>query len=135
MPFKKGGPVSYEINKDGINEIIDEQNNSILMLRQVAWNGRAEHLELRKWAVGEESEVPMKGVTFTTEEAPHNLVNVMTKLGFGDTKTILSNMKDRADFDQALVETVGMQKVVQAKNTEYEVTQEDYFDPKEMMME
>jgi len=135
MPFKKGGPVSYEINKDGINEIIDEQNNSILMLRQVAWNGRAEHLELRKWAVGEESEVPMKGVTFTTEQAPHNLVNVMTKLGFGDTKTVLNNMKDRPDFDAALVETIGMQKVVQAKNTEYEVNQEDYFDPKEMMME
>ena len=65
-----------------------------------------------------------------TEEGPNNLVNIMTKHGFGDTKTILGNIKDRPDFETSLVETIGMQKVIQTKNTEVEISEDDYFDPR-----
>lgn len=134
MPFKKNaGPISYEIKADGVNQLIDEHNNTITMLREVSWNGREAHLELRKWIVEEGGERPMKGYSFSTEEGPHNLVHVMTELGYGNTKTILGNIKDRTDFDQALVETVGMQKVIEAKNTEYEVSNDEFYDPKSMM--
>jgi hypothetical protein len=134
MAFKNDGPISFDLKENGINELIDERNNTVMMLREVSWNGRQEHLELRKWIVGEEGERPNKGVVFMTEEGPHNLVNVMTKLGYGDTKTVLGNLKDRADFEPALVETIGMQKVVQAKNSEVEVSEDDYFDPRSMTL-
>lgn len=132
MAFNKDANIQFEINPDGINELVDERNNTVMMLREVAWNGRAHHLELRKWVVEENGERPLRGVAFMSEEGPHNLVNVMTANGFGDTKIILNNLKDRADFDAALIETVGMQKVVEAKNTEYEVTNEDYYDPRQV---
>ena len=134
MPFKKNaGPISYEIKEGGVNQLIDEHNNTITMLREVSWNGREAHLELRKWIVEEGGERPMKGYSFSTEDGPHNLVHVMTELGYGNTKTILGNIKDRSDFDTALVETVGMQKVIEAKNTEYEVSNDEFYDPKSMM--
>ena len=134
MAFKKdSGPISYQIKENGINQLIDEKNNTITMLREVSWNGRAAHLELRKWVVEENGEKPMKGYSFSTEEGPHNLVNVMTGLGFGDTKVILNNIKERSDFEPALVETIGMQKVIEAKNTEYEISNDEFYDPKNMI--
>ena len=36
MAFKKDGTISFEINPDGINELIDERSNSTIMLREVA---------------------------------------------------------------------------------------------------
>ena len=103
MAFKKDGTISFEINPDGINELIDERSNSTIMLREVAWNGRQSHLELRKWIIDEKGDKPMKGVSFLTEDGPHNLVDTMSKLGFSHTGTILKNNKDRKDFDEELV--------------------------------
>ena len=130
MAFKNDGPISFELKENGINQLIDERNNTVMMLREVSWNGRDAHLELRKWVVAEDGERPNKGAVFMTEEGPNNLVNIMTKHGFGDTKTILGNIKDRPDFETSLVETIGMQKVIQTKNTEVEISEDDYFDPR-----
>jgi hypothetical protein len=47
--FKKDGVITFDIKKDGINELIDEKNNSTIMLREVAWGGRENYkLELRR---------------------------------------------------------------------------------------
>lgn len=134
MPFKKDqGPIQYEIEQGAINDIIEERNNTVTMLRKVAWNGRDARLELRKWVIEENGEKPMKGLSFSTEEGPHNLVHILTKRGFGDTKTILGNLKEREDFDSALTETVGMKKVIEAKNTEVSVQSDEFYDPKSML--
>lgn len=132
MAFSKG-PVTFEIKKDGINELIDEKNNMVLMLREVAWGGRESHLELRKWIVDVDSEKPMKGVSFITEEGPNTLVNVMTKYGYGNTEQILTNLKDRKDFDDSLNKVIGKKKVEKAKNTEVTITEDDYWDPKKII--
>ena len=128
--FKKDGVITFDIKKDGINELIDEKNNSTIMLREVAWGGRENYkLELRKWVVEENGDKPLKGVSFLTEDGPHNLVHTMTKLGFGKTDVILNNLKNREDFDQALVKAIGKTKVNEAKNSEIEISDEDYYDP------
>ena len=83
--FKKD--LSFTIKDDGINELIDEKGNMVLMLREVAWNGRDAHLELRKWIVDVDKEQPMKGVSFITPEGPNKLTEVLVDKGFGDTET------------------------------------------------
>lgn len=132
MPFKKG-PVEFKVKEDGINEVIDEKGNMALMLREVAWNGRDYHLELRKWIVDVDKEQPMKGCTFITEEGPNNLVDTMVKHGYGNTRNILHELSSRDSFEEDLVSVIGKQKVDKAKNTEVTITEDDYFDPKSLL--
>lgn len=133
MAFKKDGNISFEINPDGINELIDERANSTIMLREVAWNGRQSHLELRKWIIDENGDKPMKGVSFLTEDGPHNLVETMAKLGFGKTENILKNIKDREDFDEELVKLLGKKKINEVKEKEVIITKDDYYDPESII--
>lgn len=133
MAFKKDENISFEINPDGINELIDERANSTIMLREVAWNGRQSHLELRKWIIDENGDKPMKGVSFLTEDGPHNLVETMAKLGFGKTENILKNIKDREDFDEELVKLLGKKKINEVKEKEVIITKDDYYDPESII--
>jgi len=121
--------LSYDVKQDGINEVIDESGNMVMMLREVAWQGKEHRLELRKWIVDTETEKPMKGVSFMTKEGPHNLTETMTRLGYGNTKAILGNLVTREDFEQSLIETIGKEAVDKSKATEYQVVSEDYFIP------
>lgn len=132
MPFKKDGNISFTIKVDGINELIDERNNSILALREVGWNNKEPRLELRKWIVDENGDKPMKGVSFLTEDGPHNLVHSMTKLGFGNTETIINNIKNRDDFEDSLVKVIGKKKISKAKEETIEISEDDYFDPESL---
>ena len=128
--FKKDGVITFDIKKDGINELIDEKGNSTIMLREVSWSGRENYkLELRRWIVEEAGDKPLKGVSFLTEDGPNNLVHSMTKLGFGKTDVILNNLKTREDFDQSLIKTIGKTKISEAKESEIEISDEDYYDP------
>jgi hypothetical protein len=128
--FKKDGVITFDIKKDGINELIDEKGNSTVMLREVSWGGRENYkLELRRWIVEEAGDKPLKGVSFLTEDGPNNLVHSMTKLGFGKTDVILNHLKSRDDFDQALVKVIGKTKINKAKESEVEISDEDYYDP------
>jgi hypothetical protein len=128
--FKKDGVITFDIKKDGINELIDEKGNSTIMLREVSWSSRENYkLELRRWIVEEAGDRPLKGVSFLTEDGPNNLVHSMTKLGFGKTDVILNNLKTREDFDQSLIKTIGKTKINEAKESEIEISDEDYYDP------
>lgn len=128
--FKKD--LSFIIKDDGINELIDEKGNMVLMLREVAWNGRDAHLELRKWIVDVDKEQPMKGVSFITPEGPNKLTEVLADKGFGDTEKLLKSLKGREDFDNALIKTIGKTKVQEAKNTDVTIVEEDYYNPQKM---
>ena len=128
--FKKD--LSFIIKDDGINELIDEKGNMVLMLREVAWNGRDAHLELRKWIVDVDKEQPMKGVSFITPEGPNKLIEVLADKGFGDTEKLLKSLKGREDFDNALIKTIGKTKVQEAKNTDVTIVEEDYYNPQKM---
>ena len=134
MAFKKDKEVTYEVKSGGINEIIDEKNNTALMLREVAWNGRESHLELRKWLINETGEKPMKGISFNSEDSVNNLVHTLSKLGYGNTTKIIESVKNRPDFDDSLAAVIGKKKIIQALETEVEIKESDYYDPKKIMM-
>jgi hypothetical protein len=134
--FKKDGNITFDIKKDGINELIDERNNSTIMLREVSWGGRENYkLELRRWIVGEDGDKPLKGVSFLTDDGPDNLVHAMAKVGFGNTTTILNILKKRENFDESLVRAIGKTKVNEARNSEIEISDEDYYDPASFIAE
>lgn len=121
--------LSYEVKEDGINEVIDEAGNMVVMLREVAWQGREHKLELRNWIIDIDKEQPMKGVAFKTEQGPHNCAEILVKHGFGNTQTILKELSQREDFEESLINTIGKKKVDQTKQKTVIVEDDDYFIP------
>lgn len=123
---------NFKYTVGDIDEVIDERGNSVALLRKLAWGDNKEKLELRKWIVDVEKEVPNKGFTFLTPEGPHKLVNVMVGLGFGHTEDVLNKLKTRDDFKKSLVKVIGKQAIKTAENTEAAA---EYYDPKTMLGE
>lgn len=104
MAFKRNNgdeKITYKVGD--IDEVVDSKNNSVIMLRTVAWgeNG-TERLELRRWKVDINQEIALKGVSFLTEDGPHNLVNVLLEKGFGKTDEVLTVLSTRDDFEECL---------------------------------
>lgn len=123
----------YRYTVGDIDELVDERGNSAIMLRKLAWGDGKEKLEIRKWIVDIDSERANKGVTFLTEEGPHNLTNTMVRLGFGNTEEIITELSKRDDFNEALVNVIGETGVKKAKKAVPTGT-ETYYDPKEALL-
>lgn len=124
----------YTIQPHGPDICLHERGNTTLMLREVSWNDRPAKLELRKWHIGSSTEVPGKGITFYSREEIDSVVEGLAKHNYGNTENILHNIHEREDFEEALVHTIGQKKIIQARNTEYEVEEEpEYFDPKNLV--
>lgn len=95
---------------DGLDIIVDEKGARFLSIRKVQWvkNGdepdkEKAKLELRKYTIDKDgTEIPGKGVSFLTDEGPHNLVHEMVKNGYGETKEVLLALKDREDFKDSV---------------------------------
>ena len=126
MSWKSSGPVSFNIDPEGINEVVEENGNMVTMLRKVGWGGKEEKIELRKWIVDTDSEKPMKGCAMT-DIGWHNLTSILTKNGFGDTREIIENISTRDNFEDSLTKVIGKKKYSEAKETVIE--EDDYFTP------
>ena len=126
MAFKKNDSDEIKYTIGDIDEVVDCKGNSVIMLRNVAWNNGKEKLELRRWIVDINEEKPLKGVAFLTEDGPDNLVNVLVEKGFGKTHEVLQVLKTRTDFEEALD---NINKKPNAKKSS------KYLDPKELLSE
>lgn len=111
---------------DDFDHTIDESGNQFIALRKIRWGDREKvSLDIRKYWMQAEGEVLGKGVSFLTEEGPHELVDVMVREGFGNTKNIINSLKEREDFQKALNIALG-------KESEFydeEVGEEEIYDP------
>jgi len=89
--------IEFEVlDEDPLEGVFDTYNNSFLALRTVSWNRQPGKLELRKWYVNtEDEEVPSKGITFSTDDGPHQLTHLLLKMGYGDDDTIEAILEDR----------------------------------------
>lgn len=100
MPRSTMKQFNLEID-DSINEIVDEgAGNSYIALRKLRWNEDAPFkLDIRRWYINSNGEeIAGKGLSFITDEGPHNLTEILTRNGFGRTDVILDNIKNRQDF-------------------------------------
>lgn len=92
-------------------------------------------IDIRKWGVNEDGTERMgKGLSFLTEDGPHSLVEVMAKEGYGNTKTILNNVKDRPDFKPALNAVIGKGDDLYDNSIEEEDEDTSFYDPKQMTL-
>ena len=88
--IRKEQKITFEIkDQNPLENIFDNSNNSYLAIRNVSWNKQDPKLEIRRWYINkEDNETPSKGITFYTEEGPHQLTHLLLKLGYGDLDTI-----------------------------------------------
>jgi len=98
-----------------IDEVIDEvPGNSFIALRKLRWSTSGPFkLDIRKWFTSTEGEeIAGKGVSFMTEEGPANLIEVLLKHGYGDTRKTLDGIKDREDFASEAISILADQGVL-----------------------
>lgn len=106
MAWKENSNIHQEII-DGFDHIIQEKGNTYVSLRKVRWSENSDvKLDLRKYVTNTDgSEKMMKGCSFD-EEGAHELTHVLTEEGYGDTRVILNNIKDRDDFKISMVRSL-----------------------------
>lgn len=124
MAWNNDKSISMEIEPD-FDYIIEEGQNTSINLRRINWNGRGSKLDLRKWVYNGGSERAMKGISLS-EEGADILTNTLVKLGYGSTRDIINNIKNRDDFNQSLLNP-GVQSQYVDDGTE------EYYDPSELL--
>lgn len=92
-----------------LNAIIDERGSSFIAMRKVQWVKKDEEpdeskakLEIRKYRVVDGEERADKGISFLTDEGPGELAKALIHEGYGNTKDILSELKNREDFESVV---------------------------------
>ena len=112
--FKKNS--EFKVSCRGIDRVIEEEGRTYLKLCELAWGYNADEdappekirLDLRKYTTDSSgNEKMLKGVSFMTEQGPHNLVHTMIEEGYGDTETIIDKIKTRDDFEKAVKSSYG----------------------------
>lgn len=97
------GEFSFRI-MDDFDKIIDEKGNNFIALRKICWGNSDEaKLDLRKYTTkADGTEQMLKGVSFLTEEGPHELTKVLLAEGYGRTDDVLETISKRDDFRHCL---------------------------------
>lgn len=120
----------YSYTVGDIDEVVDERGNAVIMMRKLAWGSGKEKLEIRKWFVDVDSEKASKGVTFLTDDGPHNLTKSLIDNGYGDTEQCIESLQKRDDFMSALSHVIGPKKVKKIKEVPSDTK---FYDPKELV--
>lgn len=122
-----------------VDEVFDEGvGSSFLALRRIRWNENSPYrLDIRKWFTNADgSEVAGKGVSFMTEQGPHELVKALLKHNYGETREVLDSIKDRDDFlynVKDVLDEMGKNSDLIAVRPASEDSETSFFDPKELM--
>lgn len=119
MAFKKDGLSNKEFRyvTRGLNRVIEEKGQQFIKISRIAWNPSEEndadipdekfHFDIRKYTTDQDgNEKMLKGVSFMTEEGPHELTTALLEEGYGKTKTCIEVLTTRADFKEAVNEIV-----------------------------
>lgn len=113
-----------------MDEIVDELGSQFIALRKLAWVPKDEEcespnykLDIRKWRTNSDGEeVAGKGVSFLTDEGPHELIHVLVDNGYGDTEKILRSIMGRDDYNDACNRIMNGEETVSS----------DLFDPRDL---
>ena len=120
---RKEREITFDVDEEFGDYIIDESGNQSLNLRKISWNGRPFKLDLRKYSYSDGGERMLKGVTIS-EEGADELTGTLVEKGYGDTTRIIKAIRGREDFDESLLD----------KNIPIEDDgSEDFYDPKQLL--
>lgn len=131
---------NYEYD-ERLDKVVDEKANQFISVRFAKWKEDQDfQLEIRRFALSEDGETPLKGVRFLTDNGPHELTTTLVENGFGMADelvdTIIENrpavaakIYNRLTGDKKL-----MTKVLSHENDEDTVDEsENFYDPKELL--
>lgn len=131
---------NYEYD-ERLDKVVDEKANQFISVRFAKWKEDQDfQLEIRRFALSEDGETPLKGVRFLTDNGPHELTTTLIENGFGMADelvdTIIENrpavaakIYNRLTGDKKL-----MTKVLSHENDEdKEDESENFYDPKELL--
>lgn len=131
---------NYEYD-ERLDKVVDEKANQFISVRFAKWKEDQDfQLEIRRFALSEDGETPLKGVRFLTDNGPHELTTTLVENGFGMADelvdTIIENrpavaakIYNRLTGDKKL-----MTKVLSHENDEdTEDESENLYDPKELL--
>ena len=133
--------LKYEFDKDRLDRVIDEKGNQFIAMRFARWKEDGDYqLEIRRFALSEEGETPLKGIRFLTDEGPDELTKALLENGFGNVEEISDSIIiDRPAiaakiYNKLSGDTKLMTKVLSHEEDEDEEKDTaEYYDPKEML--
>lgn len=116
---------------------IDEKGNTFIALRKIDWNNKGEYkLDLRKYYASESGETMAKGVSFLTEDGPHELTKVLVETGYGDDNELAEAIiKDRPYIAKRIKEELDNNQFYANRIDKLESTYEEdeFYDPEELI--
>lgn len=128
----------FKYNKDpNFEYLISESGSNFISLRKIKFGSSQDDetisdedrkLDLRKWSIDAEgNERMLKGIQFPDDESVDELVNVLTELGYGDTKQVLLNLKGREEFSKIVPFVFTDEDIIETDDNEY-------YDPREVLL-
>lgn len=118
----------YKVDEN-FNHTVDEKGNAFIALRYINWgDSETAKLDLRKYYATSEGERMNKGVSFLTEEGPHELTRVLIDNNFGNAEEIANSIRNnRPDILKELAKDIETIK----ENPDFKP--DDYYDPRELL--
>ena len=112
---------------------IDEKGNTFIALRKIDWGNKGDYkLDLRKYYASESGETMSKGVSFLTEEGPHELTKVLLETGYGDAEEITNTIVyKRPDILKKMCKVISSDPSLSDPNLIDD--EEDFYDPEELI--
>lgn len=134
---------SYEIDTNSGQHIVDERGNTYLMLAKFRWFGKGDFkLGLRTFYSNSNGETVGKGVSFLTEEGPHELTKTMLQEGYGHPQEIAETLrKYRPEVIGAVIDELNDMTADEKATCEdayancddFSDDDEEMFDPEELL--
>lgn len=122
---------TYEIDKN-YDHILEEKGNVFTAVRKIKWgNSNDFKLDIRKYYNTNDGETMSKGISLS-DDGVNELVNVLTSTGYGDTKEIINNIKDRDNFFTSLSQVIGKDNIPE---TNMSISIDEMYDPREVFSE
>ena len=93
----------YTVNPE-LDRIVEEKGNTYISFRKITWgpeiDEEKEKLDIRKYYTNADGEeVVGKGVSFLTDEGPHELTKILLEEGYGHSDDIAEAIKNRDDYN------------------------------------
>lgn len=134
---------NYEIDESSGQHIIDERGNTYLMLAKYKWFGKGDYkLGIRTFYSTANGETIGKGISFLTDDGPHELTRVMIQEGYGRLREIVETLKDHRpevvgalmnDFNDMTADEKAAFDYAYTNHNEFSDDEKDMFDPEDLL--
>lgn len=124
---KNGKEFKYEIDKEFDDHVIEERNNTSIIMRKISWGSNGDYkVDIRKYLYTDEGERMGKGISLTDDGA-NELTKELISCGYGNTKDILLALRNRNEDEfKSAVDLV-------VNGIEEDENSDEYYDPKELL--